>query len=491
MLLLCAFTGCKNPLAEIIARDLTLSEIHIFSGASEISNGSEYSRNIATGSLDTSVSFTIKNQGERALCLTENPVTLTGSDADSFTITQPETLDLARQENCGFSVSVIDTSSPVLLSAEIRIASDDSYFPEFLVYLKVSVADIHVTGVEVSPSRIVLDPAGTCQLSAALQPSDATHQGYSWTSDSESVVTVDADGEITAVSQGQTTVTATTDDGSYTDSCSVLVRGWETSEHITEAVTSRIVYHPRIASNDSGTFFAVWYEQRSGDTSVYANRYTPGGGWGTAQPIEAGSGDAFDPDICTDGSGNALALWLQDDGTRVNVMSSAYTAGTGWGSEDAIETSDITATTPTIVMNDSGDAAAVWLHYDGSTYDLWTNLYTPSSGWGTSESLESGTWDVITSDAAIDSAGNVFVVWFQQSAASVGHIYARRYNSGTEEWEPAETIEADEDNSPGIRKLPWMISEMQSLSGTSSTLLVTAIYGPADISREPGGNPPN
>jgi methylaspartate ammonia-lyase len=47
-----------------------------------------------------------------------------------------------------------------------------------------------------------------------------------------------------------------------------------------------------------------------------------GAGWGTAEAIDysgAGAGDSSYPQVAIDGSGNAVAVWRQSDGTR-NVI---------------------------------------------------------------------------------------------------------------------------------------------------------------------------
>ena len=54
----------------------------------------------------------------------------------------------------------------------------------------------------------------------------------------------------------------------------------------------------------------------NGDETPFEDRV-----WGTAQLIETESGDAEYPQVGLDGSGNAIAVWFQDDGTRYNIWS--------------------------------------------------------------------------------------------------------------------------------------------------------------------------
>lgn len=60
-------------------------------------------------------------------------------------------------------------------------------------------------------------------LIAAVAPSDATNKAVNWSSSDTSVATVDSDGNVTAVSTGVATITATTVDGGHTATCTVTV----------------------------------------------------------------------------------------------------------------------------------------------------------------------------------------------------------------------------------------------------------------------------
>ncbi len=113
------------------------------------------------------------------------------------------------------------------------IASVDGAFPVSTVQLGIDnivwddgnplTNDIDVTGVSVSPTDIILLEGETSQLSATVAPSDATNQNISWSSSDESIVSVEANGLVTANSEGSTVITVTTEDGSFTATISVTV----------------------------------------------------------------------------------------------------------------------------------------------------------------------------------------------------------------------------------------------------------------------------
>jgi len=80
-----------------------------------------------------------------------------------------------------------------------------------------------VTGVSIVEGDRSITRGSTVQLTAEVEPDDATNQGVSWTSDDESIATVDADGLVTGESEGIATITVTTDDGGFEDTVEITV----------------------------------------------------------------------------------------------------------------------------------------------------------------------------------------------------------------------------------------------------------------------------
>ena len=80
-----------------------------------------------------------------------------------------------------------------------------------------------VTGVSVAPSEMSLYKNQTKQLTAAVEPQDAQNIAVKWQSSNPDIASVDEYGNVTGVSEGQTTITATTEDGGFKASCTVTV----------------------------------------------------------------------------------------------------------------------------------------------------------------------------------------------------------------------------------------------------------------------------
>ena len=82
---------------------------------------------------------------------------------------------------------------------------------------------IPVTGVTLNPPSVVLLVDATLTLEATVEPADATNKTVTWSTSDERVATVNPAGEVTAVAVGTATITASADNGRFTENCTVTV----------------------------------------------------------------------------------------------------------------------------------------------------------------------------------------------------------------------------------------------------------------------------
>jgi hypothetical protein len=200
----------------------------------------------------------------------------------------------------------------------------------------------------------------------------------------------------------------------------------------------------QIAIDDSGNALAVWDQGDGARYNIWANWYAPGTGWGTAMLIETDdAGSDIAPQVAVDGDGNAVAVWRQSDGTRTNIWANRYPAGTRWGTAELIETDDAgDATYPTVGVDGSGNAVAVWEQSNGSRTNVWANQYVMRAGWGRPQLIETNdSGDAHQARVAVDAKGDAVVSWYQYDGIT-NNIWANRYTAGGR-WGDAEIIETN------------------------------------------------
>ena len=82
-----------------------------------------------------------------------------------------------------------------------------------------------ITALELSPKNAEVLEGGTVAISPVFTPSYATNQTLTWASSDETIATVNEQGVVTGVKVGNTTISATTTDGSdLTATCQVTVK---------------------------------------------------------------------------------------------------------------------------------------------------------------------------------------------------------------------------------------------------------------------------
>ena len=244
-----------------------------------------------------------------------------------------------------------------------------------------------------------------------------------------------------------------------------LSPGWGTAQLI-ETEDLGNANSPTVAMDSSGNAIVVWHQYDSTNGSArqnaWSNTYVVGVGWGTAELIETGAGDAFWPQTAMDATGNAIAVWTQYDGASYSVWANRYVVGVGWGIAELIETGAGNVWSQQVAMDGTGNAVAVWTQYDGATYSVWTNRYVVGVGWGIAELIQTEVRYALDPQIAVDYTGNAIAVW-AQSDGSRNNIWANRYVVGVG-WDAAELIET---NDAGDARFPQV-----AVDGTGNAIAV-------------------
>lgn len=87
---------------------------------------------------------------------------------------------------------------------------------------EVTVTDVPVTGMELDTDTLTLTAGTTATLKPIFTPANATNRKVVWTSSNATVATVKG-GVVTGRAEGEATITATSVDGEFTQTCEVLV----------------------------------------------------------------------------------------------------------------------------------------------------------------------------------------------------------------------------------------------------------------------------
>lgn len=138
---------------------------------------------------------------------------------------------------------------------------------------------VSVTGVAISGDTATLTAKGqTKQLTATIEPNDASNKTVAWTSSNPAVATVDSTGKVTAVANGTTTIKATSDDNNtkyaeVTIKVSIAVTAVELDK--TEATLKKagetLQLHATVVPTDAANTTVAWTSSNPGVATVDEN----------------------------------------------------------------------------------------------------------------------------------------------------------------------------------------------------------------------------
>lgn len=166
---------------------------------------------------------------------------LLDSEIDLTNLSQPKinivfitasAITTAQAEICTVSFTVMSMPSGGTTQVSIAqhganaiLSNDYRSVPVELGNGTITITDgtsVPVESVSVSPTTLELSVSDTHTLTATVLPENASNKGVIWSSSDTNVATV-TDGLVTAVSQGNAQITATTADGGKKAVCSVVV----------------------------------------------------------------------------------------------------------------------------------------------------------------------------------------------------------------------------------------------------------------------------
>ncbi len=87
----------------------------------------------------------------------------------------------------------------------------------------VEAVPVSATGITLNKATLSINTGASEPLTATVSPDNATNKAVTWKSSDDTVATVDENGNVTGVKKGTATITVTTADGGFTDTCDVTV----------------------------------------------------------------------------------------------------------------------------------------------------------------------------------------------------------------------------------------------------------------------------
>jgi uncharacterized protein YjdB len=241
--------------------DISEADSAIYDGTSGLAD--DFATYINNYDPTAPASFTLTVAVESVTIDQDSPVSLEFGKTTTLTATvAPDyaTNKTVTWSSDNTSIATVDSSGVVTANSttegSANITATAGGVTSTAVVVNVKSGPVAVTGVSVTPTSATVGVGKTQQLTAAVAPANADDTSVSWSSSNESVATVDSNGLVTGVAEGDATITVTTTDGSYTATCAISVVTGTTvtfSSTISGATTAMTIVLRGAGDNYSGT----------------------------------------------------------------------------------------------------------------------------------------------------------------------------------------------------------------------------------------------
>ncbi len=204
---------------------------------------------------------------------------------------------------------------------------------------------------------------------------------------------------------------------------------------------------PTVAVDADGDLVAVWEQTGVGHGyQVEASVRPAGGGWQAPVTLSEAGDESYLPVVAVDPQGDATVVWGDGFG---EVYAAVRPASGGWSAPVALDDEDQDTAAhedyPYVVVDDHGDATAVWT-YDDNYHDSVLAAERPAGGaWETPVTLDSGEYAVANPRLAVDPQGDVTAVWTSRSLMNANDIVRSAMRPAAGAWQtPVDLSDASE-----------------------------------------------
>lgn len=228
-----------------------------------------------------------------------------------------------------------------------------------------------------------------------------------------------------------------------------------------QLVSPPFIANPSIAMDATGTALAIWADQVTFEITTARRSAGAAGTWTTLTPDPLDTlTDLGFTDIAMNGSGNGVALWI--DQTALTVSSSFFN-GTNWNAVQVLTSNGTNS--PNVAYSANGTAVAIW-----DNAGVVTASHTVAGVWQAPVPIGN---DPLNSnlDLGIDASGNAIATWNDS-----GVIMTSIFSGGV--WGAAEVRSVGSNNStPSIGVAPGGTAVLTWADGDTSTGLSVAYNG--------------
>jgi hypothetical protein len=228
-----------------------------------------------------------------------------------------------------------------------------------------------------------------------------------------------------------------------------------------------------IAAGSSHNIHMVWEDNTPGNHEIYYKRSTSGGGtWNGTKRLSWNSAGSFSPVIAADSSNNIHVVWFDSKPGNYELYYKRSTnSGVNWSGSKRLTWSAGSSSSPAIAVDSSNNVHVAWYDKTPGNEEIFYKRSTNGGvNWSGSKRFTWNPEDSTDPAIAVDSSGNIHVVW-KSNISGTFEIYHKRSTDAGATW-------------GGTKRLTWSAGNTYSpaiTTGSSNTVYLVWTLSFAEI----------
>jgi len=192
-------------------------------------------------------------------------------------------------------------------------------------------------------------------------------------------------------------------------------------------------FRPSIAVDSSDNLHLAWQDEAPGNIEIYYKKSTNGGSSWTTKRLTWNSGSSVRPEIAVDSSDNIHLVWRDDtSGNREIYYKKSTNVGATWGLTKRLTWNTGLSIVPVIATDSSNNIYVVWYDSSPGNWELYNKKSTNGGGtWLGTRRLTWNSGSSLRPAVAVDSNGNIHLVWEEESTGNLEIFFKRSTNGGS------------------------------------------------------------
>jgi hypothetical protein len=193
----------------------------------------------------------------------------------------------------------------------------------------------------------------------------------------------------------------------------------------------------RLTDGQTGVKYEDWNKKRSNVNRGITGIYNPlflseiikriyGGNYTynvkrfeTPSKIDSRFRDAYTPSIVCDKSGQVFAFFVKWDGENQRGYIAAYTDKKGWSKPEIIDAKGGDVEHIRAAINSRGEIAVVFTQWVDGNLRIHAKIYRPAVGWGKAEIIDAGRKDAYAPAVIFNGDDEIITIWCQWEEETV------------------------------------------------------------------------